>query len=116
MGSKSPLSEPTKRPRCYTLPQNIVNAIEEYEKHKQELASRVVRWLQCSVCLESARPMIIEDTQPETAKYFKQKFNSKNPLQTAPLLQVLQCQNGHLICGQCSSKLMSDNNLRNVDT
>ena len=76
------LSEPTKRPRCYTMPQNIVNAIEEYEKHKQELASRVVRWLQCSVCLESARPSIIEEMQPELAKKFREmrklKWKSKN--------------------------------------
>jgi len=121
------LSEPTKRPRCYTMPQNIVNAIEEYEKHKQELASRVVRWLQCSVCLESARPCIIEEMQPELAKQFrgmrKLKWKSKNQENSvkntndmAPLLQVLQCTNGHLICGQCSAKLMADNNLRNVDT
>jgi hypothetical protein len=121
------LSEPTKRPRCYTMPQNIVNAIEEYEKHKQELASRVVRWLQCSVCLESARPFIIEEMQPELAKQFRsmrklkwksknQDFLVKNTNDVAPLLQVLQCTNGHLICGQCSAKLMADNNLRNVDT
>lgn len=121
------LSEPTKRPRCYTMPQNIVNAIEEYEKHKQELASRVVRWLQCSVCLESARPSIIEEMQPELAKKFREmrklKWKSKNQdylvrntNDVAPLLQVLQCTNGHLICGQCSAKLMADNSLRNVDT
>lgn len=121
------LSEPTKRPRCYTMPQNIVNAIEEYEKHKQELASRVVRWLQCSVCLESARPSIIEEMQPELAKKFRemrklkwksknQDYLVKNTNDVAPLLQVLQCTNGHLICGQCSAKLMADNSLRNVDT
>lgn len=121
------ISEPIKRPRCYTMPQNIVIAIAEYEKHKQELSSRVIRWLQCSVCLESAsRPQVINQIQPELAKKFqkmrKQKWKVKNTEKNTtsndvpPLLPVLQCRNGHLICGQCSAKLMADNNLRNVDT
>jgi hypothetical protein len=122
--NKPSILEPIKRPRCYTMPQNIVNAIAEYEKHKQELSSRVVRWLQCSVCLESARPEIINQLKPELAKKFhemrkgkwKVKNSDKNTNYVAPLLPVLQCRNGHLICGQCSAKLMADNNLRNVDT
>lgn len=94
----------TMRKRSYTLPQNILSAIETYEQHKSELGPRVQRWLQCSVCLETARPLVLEEKTPELAHEFKRL----NP--------VLQCSNGHLICDTCLARLLADSALKNGET
>ena len=90
------------RQRSYTVPHSIVLASQHYEQHKQELGSRVQKWLVCSVCLDTVKPfkMIEDGLETDNADKF---------------CAMKQCENGHLICEKCLDRLLADAALKNTE-